>query len=97
MLKKFGIDFSTVIFSSTLNTDEILRMLPFKIIQQRMKCWRNMLSLCIYIVTLVYLMDMYTGKEDIAPAVSSNVYLGQNSSPTCPFVTPSSNTSKGMP
>ena len=40
---------------------------------------------------------MYSGKEDIASAVSSNVYLGQNSSPTCPFVTPSSNTCKGMP
>ena len=50
-----------------------------------------------YIVTLVYSVDMYSGEEDIAPAVSSNVYLGQNSSPTCPSVTPSSNTSKGMP
>ena len=83
-----------VIFSSTLNTDEILHVLPLKIIQQRTKHWRNMLSLCIYIVTLVSSVDMYSGKEDIAPAVSSNVYLGQNSSPTCPFVTPSSNTSK---
>ena len=31
------------------------------------------------------------------PAVSSNVYLGQKSSPTCPFVIPSSNTFNGMP
>ena len=40
---------------------------------------------------------MYSGKEDMAPAVSSNVYLGQKSSPTYSFVTPSSNTSNGMP
>ena len=58
---------------------------------------KYVMTMYIYIVTLGYSVDMYSGKEDMAPAVSSNVYLGQKSSPTCPFVTPRSNTSNGMP
>ena len=48
------------------------------------------------VITLGYCVEGWIGKDDIASAVCSNVYLGQDSMPTWPLVTPSSNTSNGM-
>ena len=53
--------------------------------------------MCMYVVTLGYCVQRWIGKDDIASAVCSNVYLGQDSMPTWALVNPSSNTSNGMP
>ena len=52
--------------------------------------------MCIGVITLGYCVERWIGKDDIASAVCCNVYLGQDSMPTWPLVTPSSNTSNGM-
>ena len=46
--------------------------------------------------TLLYSAQRCIGRELIASAVSSRVYLGQDSSPICPLVTPRSSTSNGI-
>ena len=48
-----------VIFSSTLNTDEIYHLSFLDIrIPQCMKCWRDMCFIHVYIVTLLYSAHM---------------------------------------
>ena len=41
--------------------------------------------MCIGVITLGYCVERWIGKDDIASAVCRNVYLGQDSMPTCPI------------